>query len=199
MLRHRGWVVCLLSVLCVAAAPARGEVTVSITISGPVEELVPILKKLQELGLGGATPSADPLKLNIRSVITDAEQAGSTPAAQPAIEKATVEPAAAKPGDTVLITAKVNDPAHVVDTVAATSVGDLKLDLFDNGTEGDATAGDGVWSRKITLPPDAKELPAGETAVTVHAYNANGEAVQVVGADGQPAPLTAQAKLTITP
>lgn len=197
MLRHRGWVVCLLSVLCVAAAPARGEVTVSITISGPVEELVPILKKLQELGLGGATASTDPLKLNVHSVITGVEQ--PVPAAQPAIEKAAVEPATAKAGDTVLITAKVNDPGHVVDTVAATSVGDLKLDLFDNGAEGDVTAGDGVWSRKITLPPDAKELPTGEMAVTVHAYNANGEAVQVAGTDGQPAPLTAQATLTITP
>ncbi|MBM3289503.1 MAG: hypothetical protein FJY92_05060 [Candidatus Hydrogenedentes bacterium] len=200
MIRFRGLTVCLLFALCSAAAPA--EVTVSITITGPVAELVPVLQKLQELGLGGASPAEDPLKLNVHSVITPAE-AAAAPAApsappaptQPAIESVTVEPAAAKVGDSVLITAKVADPARAVDTVAA-SVGSVKVDLFDNGTQGDVTAGDGIWSRKTALPAT---LAAGETAIAINAYDANGETVKVPGADGQPAPVTAQANLTVTP
>ena len=200
MSRSRVWMVCLALVVYLAAAPARAEVTVSITISGPVEELVPILQKLQELGLGAAVATADPLKLNVHSVMTGTEQpAGPAPAAadaQPAFESATVEPALAKLGDKVLITAKVIDPNHAIDTVAA-SIGDIKLkvDLFDNGTEGDVTAGDGIWSRQTVL----LGVAVGEAAIAVNAYNANGEAVQVPGPDGQPAPLTAQAKVTVTP
>ncbi|NUM55172.1 MAG: hypothetical protein HUU46_16125 [Candidatus Hydrogenedentes bacterium] len=194
MLR-RGWIACLFVALLVASAPAHGEVTVSITISGPVEELVPILQKLQELGLGGATATADPLKLNVHSVMTEEEKAAApADATQPAIKSVTVEPASAKAGENVLITAIVADPNRAIDTVAAT-VGDSKVDLFDNGTEGDVTAGDGVWSRSTALPA---ALAAGEVAVAVNAYNANGEAVQAPGADGQPAPLTAAATLTVT-
>jgi len=201
MLRSRSLVICLLIALGIAAAPARADVSVSITISGPIEELVPVLQKLQELGLGGASPTADPLKLNVHSVMTGAEQApapaDAVPAApaQPAFESAVVEPATAKAGSPVLITAKVVDPNRAIDTVAA-SVGDVKVDLFDNGAQGDVTAGDGVWSRLAPLPAT---IAAGEITVDVHAYNANGEAVQVPGPDGQPAPLTTQAKLTVTP
>lgn len=194
MLRRGGWVLVALIALCGAVAPARAEVTVSITISGTVEELVPILQKLQELGLGGATAAGDPLKLNVHSVMTGDETAPAA-TAPPAIESAAVEPASAKAGEAVLVTAKIVDAGHAIDTVAAT-IGETKVDLFDNGMEGDATAGDGIWSRKVTLSP---ALAAGEVAVAVNAYNANGEPVLITGADGQSAPLTAQAKVTVTP
>lgn len=190
----RGWIVCLLVVLCVAVVPARAEVTVSITISGPVEELVPILQKLQELGLGGATATADPLKLNVHSVMTEEEKAAAE-SPQPAIKSVTVEPASAKAGGSVLIAASVADPNRAIDTVAAT-IGDTKVDLFDNGTEGDVTAGDGVWSRMTALPAG---LAPGEVEVSAHAYNANGEAVQVPGTNGEPTALTAMAKVAVTP
>lgn len=194
MLRRGGWILVILIALFSAIPAARAEVTVSITISGTVEELVPILQKLQELGLGGATASGDPLKLNVHSVMTN-EGTPAAAAAPPAIESAAVEPASAKAGEAVLVTAKIADAGHAIDTVAAT-VGETKVDLFDNGMEGDATAGDGIWSRKLTLSP---ALAAGDVAVAINAYNANGEPVLITGADGQSAPLTAQAKVTVTP
>lgn len=192
MVRRGGWVLVALIALFAAIPAAHAEVTVSITISGTVEELVPILQKLQELGLGGATASGDPLKLNVHSVMTNE---GAAAAAPPAIESAVVEPASAKAGEAVLVTAKIADAGHAIDTVAAT-VGETKVDLFDNGMEGDATAGDGIWSRRVTLSP---ALAAGDVAVAVNAYNANGEPVLITGADGQSAPLTAQAKVTVVP
>ena len=195
MLRRGGRVLVVFIALCGAVGSARAEVTVSITISGTVEELVPILQKLQELGLGGATAAGDPLKLNVHSVMTGDESTQAAAAALPVIESATVEPASAKAGEAVLVTAKIVDAGHAIDTVAAT-IGETKVDLFDNGMEGDATAGDGIWSRKVTLSP---ALAAGEVAVAINAYNANGEPVLITGADGQSAPLTAQAKVTVTP
>ena len=201
MLRRRGWIASILLALSVALAPAHAEVTVSITITGNIDELIPILQKLQELGLGGATASTDPLQLNVHSVMTAEQAAQPVPAApptlpaQPAFSQAAIEPAAAKPGTEVLVTATVADPARAIDTVAA-SIGETRVDLFDNGTEGDATAADGIWSRKTVLPAT---LAAGETAITVHAYNASGEPVTVPGPNNEPTPLTTQAKVTVTP
>lgn len=128
MLRCGGWVLVTLIALCGAVAAARAEVTVSITISGTVEELVPILQKLQELGLGGATAAGDPLKLNVHSVMTGTE-AVPVVTAPPAIESAAVEPANAKAGEAVLVTAKIVDAGHAIDTVAAT-IGETKVDLL---------------------------------------------------------------------
>lgn len=188
--------IAVLVILVGLAAPISAEVTVSITVTGTIEELIPILQKLQELGLGGASASPDPLKLNVHSVMTEGEAAAEPSPQTPAFSEAAIQPASAKAGESVLITVRVVDPARVVDTVVA-GIGELRLDLFDNGTEGDATAGDGVWSRQTTLP---STLAAGDMAVAISAYNANGEPVTLPSADGtQATAMTTETKLTVTP
>ncbi|MDZ4861257.1 MAG: hypothetical protein SGI88_19975 [Candidatus Hydrogenedentes bacterium] len=192
MLRQRVWFAALLLIVGVACVPAHANVQVSITITGTVEELIPILQKLQELGLGGAPAADDPLKLNVHSVMSEDEPMPAV--VVPSFTAAAVEPAMAKAGDSVLITATVADLGRHVDTVAASIGGGARVDLFDNGTEGDVTAGDQIWSRQTVLPA----IPAGEVIVSISAYNANGEAI-VTQATGEDAPLTTEAKMTVTP
>ncbi|HRI89451.1 MAG TPA: hypothetical protein PK869_14355 [Candidatus Hydrogenedentes bacterium] len=192
MVRQRACFAGFLLLFLALAAPAFAEVKVSVTITGTIEELIPVLQKLQELGIGGAPAVDDPLKLNVHSVMTEAGAPADAPAPL-AIGPVTVEPAAAKAGDSVLISAAVQDQGRAVDTVAA-AIGELRIDLFDNGTEGDLTAGDGIWSRQIALPAT---LAAGDAPVSVSAYNASGEAVTVPDATGNPVPLTAEGKVSI--
>lgn len=191
----------LLFVCCVlGTAPVPAEVTVSITISGTIDEIIPVLEQLRGLGVGTAGATDDPLKLQVHSVMSSEEEEevktsaeGIAPKPLPTILQATVEPGIAKPGDRVVVKAAIGDPERVVDTVAGT-VASTRVDLFDNGTGGDATAGDGVWSGTLTLPGNVE---TGANTITITAYNANGEQITLPDADGNLTPLTAEAALTV--
>jgi len=78
--------------------------------------------------------------------------------------------------------------AHLIEGIENT------FDLYDNGTHGDKTPNDGVWTCQIVLPVP---LGRGDHAVAVKAFNVNGTAVTVPGKDGAQQPLTAQAKVTV--
>ncbi|MCC6489713.1 MAG: hypothetical protein IT364_19630 [Candidatus Hydrogenedentes bacterium] len=182
---------------------AQAEVTISITLTGSIEEILPILQQLQGLGIG--VSGQDPLKLNVHSVM--GAEAGQTPAEPaPAPEAApppppplgftgvVVAPSAAKVGETMTFTATLSDPDHVVDTVAIT-VGELKFDLFDNGANGDVTAMDGTWSRAYELPAT---LTAGTHTGAIQAYDVNGEPVMLKEEGKDPAPLTTELSFSVT-
>jgi len=184
----------LVLVMAVAAASgfavsAHAEVTVSITLSGPIEELLPILEQLRTMGVG--TGNTGPT-LEIHSM---ASASGQHPDKPPlALLNPAVEPAEAQRGTEVLVTVQCVDPDRIVDTIAV-QIGELApMDLFDNGTHGDAVGGDGLWSAKVMLDP---QLPSGAVALRILAFDANGAPVTVPGPDGTAVPLAADQSVTV--
>ncbi len=200
-----------LAILAVFWAPAaRADVSISITISGSIEELLPILRQLQTMGVGTGTSDEDPLKLNVHSVMTGEDmnlpEAASAPseAAAPAPEpqpepptlgfkEASATPDTAKAGESVLFTAGISDPDHVVDTVGLT-VGEISFDLFDNGANGDLKAMDGVWSRNYELPTT---LDPGDYVAMITAYDVNGAPVLRGEAENNPEPVTTEVSFKV--
>jgi hypothetical protein len=192
------------------AAQAFGEMSVSVTISGPIEEIVALLQHLKNLGIGQASaPSTGPYKVTITSVATASKEPEKPAAPQPpqppppppkpalALSDAKAEPAAAKVGTNILVTVKVSDPDHLVDTISATVDGmPGSTELYDNGTHGDAAAGDGTWSGTITLAPP---IAPGEHAVNIAAFNTAGNPVMKKVENAPPVALTAQLKVTVQP
>ena len=190
------------------AGAAGAELSVSVTIAGPVDEIIPLLQHFKDLGIGTGSSRGGPAKVEITSVGTPAAPS-APPAAPPpppppppkpplALQDLKVDPAAAKAGQNILITVKVSDPDHVVDTVAATIDGmPGSGELDDKGARGDATPGDSIWSAAVALHP---QLPPGEHAITVSAFGANGAPVTTPqGNEAAPSPLVAKTKLMVQP
>jgi len=109
-----------------------------------------------------------------------------------------VTPPQLQGGGTALVTIDVKDKNAIVHSVVGTIKEDpsLKLKLQDDGLEGDVKAGDGIWSRAITLPTDA---PAGTFNVAFTAFRKDGVAVPIRSSAGEITPLTMDLSLTITP
>lgn len=212
--------VCALAVgllLACTGGPAAADVTVTVQITGTIEEILPILQMLQQTGLEkAAAEHMEGLKLEIESTTVaapetaapaetapPAEAAPATPAPppQPMLGTPTVEPATAKPGDSVLVTVPVadpGDPAGRVDTLAARTAapGTYAFDLYDNGTQGDAVANDGIWSYRYTVDPNT---PAGPLTFEIIAYDASADPVKVRNEAGEEIPLTTQAVVNVQP
>jgi hypothetical protein len=114
------------------------------------------------------------------------QPAAPTPAPAPAatgvatISNAKVEPATVKPGDHVVITATVADPAKTVAKVEAivTEYPVMKLPLNDEGKGDDKTAGDGIYTLGFNIPDEA---PAATYHLEISALDAAGNAIQVAG------------------
>ncbi|MBX7259162.1 MAG: hypothetical protein K1Y02_22560, partial [Candidatus Hydrogenedentes bacterium] len=53
---------------------------------------------------------------------------------------------------------------------------------------------DGIWSRSIVLPAN---LPAGDAAISVSAFDVNGDEVQLTAPDGAKSPMTSSATVSI--
>jgi hypothetical protein len=175
-----------------ATVTTGAEVEVSVTLTGDVDELIVVLKTLQQMGVGVEAKTEDPLdelRLQMHSFLEPEEVAEETsaPEAEPeapaepvlGFTEVKLEPAKAAPGQLVLVTATVSDPGKVVDTVALSLGDSQEFDLFDNGQGGDETALDGVWSRKMEVPYNKA---AGDFIVTVTAYDVNGDPISAPGA-----------------
>ncbi len=183
----------------VCAGTAGAEVSVSITITGSIDELLPILEHLRGLGIGVAPDAAEneSLKLQVHSVIREEDAAppdGGATKPQLGLRDLKVEPKAVKRGNPIQVSVKLTDPDHLVDIVAVT-LGDATFDLYDNGSNGDSKAADGVWSR---LLPVSETMEPVEQILTAHAYDVHGDRVLVAGSDGTAAPLSARGKVTVT-
>ena len=115
-----------------------------------------------------------------------AEQPASAPAPAPAVtgvaslSNAKVEPATVKPGDHVVITATVADPAKTVAKVEAivTEYPVMKLPLNDAGQGDDKAGGDSIYTLGFNVP---EEAPAGTYHLEISALDAAGNAVQAAG------------------
>jgi len=196
-------VVVLFVALGVGMPTAKADVNVSVTLTGPIEEILPILQLLQDLGVGSEAYSEDPLRLRVQSDYEGAAepqqpvgeaQPDPAPEEPPAEPEAPEEPAAPAigfgevnvtphpltAGETGLIEARLADPENQVDTVSVTADGQ-SFDLYDNGTQGDKTAADGIWSFEAPVPPDAAP---GEYTLTITAHDDFGDVVQMDAGDG---------------
>jgi hypothetical protein len=124
------------------------------------------------------------------------QPAAPPPPPTPNLADATVEPTTAAPGQPVTVTVAANDPDHAIDTVAVEfdTPAPLMRDLYDTGTEGDAQAGDGVWSRRIVLPPD---LASGEYTGRIVGFDINGEPLTARTGDGEPRRVQTGVTLTV--
>lgn len=115
---------------------------------------------------------------------------------QPELIDALITPSDLKPGDTAIITVRVDDRHGVVDHVEGIVLEDpaIKLKLSDDGKDPDQAADDQVWTLKVDVPFQA---PAGSFALQLTAYRADGTAVPVSDADGRTVPLAAHLDLVI--
>lgn len=185
-----------------AATHGYAEVKVSVTLSGDIDEIMTLLTQLQALGVGGQSAAEAPLSVEVQSVSEGAALplAEDPPPLEPEEPRLAfsnpILPAQAAPGAEVALAIQVVDADHVVDTVAARiENAAIAIDLFDNGTHGDQTAGDGVWTGLLPLSDD---LAPGVYQVVFSAYDALGNPVPHLTDDGQIAPLTVAARLKVS-
>jgi len=197
------WSLCTAAVL--GSVSASAQVEVSVTLSGTVEDMLPILQHLRDMGFGDAADievsgGDDAVRMSVHSVMTgEGEEALATDTEALAVPEglalvnAKFQPTSAKAGEVALLTVSVRDPENRVDTVAATfrDVPDGTLDLFDNGTQGDRKVGDGVWSRRV---PVFAQLQAGQHVLEISAFDVNGQLI----AQEDGTPIQTDAVLTVT-
>jgi hypothetical protein len=199
----------------VCCVPAFADVQITVSITGTPEEMLPILERLRELG-GPAAAKADALKLELQSTVVQPDPSAPAPAPAPdappvpapapepaaaapgvtELKDAKATPAAVKPGESALITVVVNDPKHRIDTLGGVVVetGKDNFDLYDDGTHGDAKAGDNTWSYTLTT---GANVPAGKLTYQITAFDSNGALVMQDPAEGAPQALRAEAVVEI--
>ncbi|HOE66336.1 MAG TPA: hypothetical protein PLO62_07400 [Candidatus Hydrogenedentes bacterium] len=202
------WAVAAIGIVLALGSMAQAEVSVSVTLTGPIDQLLPILQYIKDLA-PGAAGSQEGLRLQLHSVSGESapsagsagETAGQEPqaAGQPlalSIHPPRIEPVAVRPGESLKISTRIADPDRQVDTVGVTipQLDGQTFDLYDNGSNGDAQAGDGIWSYAFTLPPTAAP---GQYALNIVAYDKNGTPLLVKAADGRSRLLQAQAPFTV--
>jgi hypothetical protein len=165
--------------------------------------MLPVLQLLRNMGFGFESPddAGQPLRLEVHSVVSDGDLikdavAGDIPgvderAAQDAapvpdklgLYNPAVDPASAKPGDSMTVSVMLADPERLVDTMSARIVGaeGALADLYNDGTHGDAAANDAAWTGTLVLPPT---VLAGAHHIELVAYDDYGD--PVAGEDGEP-------------
>ncbi|GMW00341.1 MAG: hypothetical protein AMXMBFR84_14790 [Candidatus Hydrogenedentota bacterium] len=115
---------------------------------------------------------------------------------QPQMSEAAIVPAALKPGESAVISAKITDKQRIVDRVVAIVKEDtrMKLMLKDDGLAPDAKAGDGVWTVEVEVPFMAAP---GKYTLEITAFNREGGVINVKQADKSEGPLVAVTELVI--
>lgn len=206
-----GWSMALGCVAAVAV-PASAEVSVSLEISGSIEEITAVLQHLQAAGFGQAAEGAEGLKLEVHSEATadmpadpaapvpdPAAPAPEAPLAPLALANVQLAPTEVAAGEVLRVSVDVRDANNVVDTVAAnmhTADKEFTFDLFDNGSHGDITAGDGVWSVNVAVPGAA--VP-GPYTLTLFAYDAAGTRLSLPNDAGEQIPVTVETAIAVKP
>ncbi|MBL7648188.1 MAG: hypothetical protein JNK74_18550 [Candidatus Hydrogenedentes bacterium] len=171
---------------------------VSLTVEGEPEEIQAVLDFIKSLNAGGED---DPLKINVHSIAAKGETETpetETPALEDpplSLERPEVFPAKGAPGAPFIVTVNVRDKYDEVDTLSVRLAGtSLSTDLYDDGTQGDKTPGDGIWTATLT-PLDV--TPSGAYTVEITPYDKNGKALTTLKPDGTVVKLVANTELTI--
>ena len=121
----------------------------------------------------------------------------ATTARQPRMHEASIVPSQLQPGDTALVTVKVDDAhgiVHRVEGIVADD-GTIRLTLLDDGVESDAEAGDGIWTIKVQVPFNA---PPGDFHFTIYGYDNAGNRILIFDEMNETAPLSTSFELNIT-
>jgi hypothetical protein len=115
---------------------------------------------------------------------------------QPSMGAASILPHDLKPGDTAVVTVKIQDKFHVVKRVEGVVKEDrtITFHFTDDGTPPDDKAGDGVWTIQVDVPFNA---PPGRFEFEVSGYDERGEMVVVDDKRGESTPLTSAVSLEI--
>ncbi len=184
-----------LAIVLTAIAPA---LEVSLTVEGEPEEIQAVLEFIKTLNPGGED---DALKINVHSIAANGNgetTTAETPALEDpplSLERPEVLPAKGAPGAPFLVTVNVRDKYDEVDTLSVRLSGtSISTDLYDDGSQGDKTPGDGVWTATLT-PLDV--TPSGAYTVEITAYDKNGKALTTLLPDGTVVKLVANTELTI--
>ena len=173
---------------------------ISLTVEGNVEEIQAVLEFIKTLNAENAAED-DPLKINVHSIAapggTEAGKGGSGEIEEPplSLERPEVLPAKGAPGAPFIVTVNVRDKYDEVDTLSVRMSGtSLSTDLYDDGTHGDKTPADGLWTATLT-PLDV--TPSGAYRLDIVAYAKDGQALTALKPDGTVIKLTAATELTI--
>ncbi len=120
----------------------------------------------------------------------------ATMTGQPSMGAAAIMPTDLKPGDTAVITVKIEDKFHVVSRVEGVVKEDRTLTFHfeDNGVAPDDKAGDGIWTIQVDVPFNA---PPGDFQFEVAAYDSSGKALSVDDKKGEAVPLSTSFPLVI--
>ena len=187
-----------LSIAFLLLATTTPALEVSLTVEGEPEEIQAVLDFIKTLNPGGED---DALKININSIASTGKGEGTTtetPVLEDpplSLERPEVLPAKGAPGAPFIVTVNVRDKYDEVDTLSVRLSGtSLSTDLYDDGTQGDKTAGDGIWT--ATLTP-LEVTPSGTYKVEITAYDKNGKALTTLQPDGTVVKLVANTALTI--
>ncbi len=117
---------------------------------------------------------------------------------QPEFRQANIAPKSLRPGDTAIITIKVEDRHQVISRIEGFVHGypTIVLRLRDDGVEPDEIAKDGIWTMRVDVPYGF-EGPPGEFELEFTAYRSDGLPVEVRLDDGTVTPLTKTIPLLI--
>lgn len=176
------------------------ELTVSISISGPVDDLIPLLEQLKEMGIGEGSTTISNSSVEVQFHSIASKEDGTLAAVKPKpvtnFTGATISPQKVKAGKSTLLSAEISDPDRRVDTVEASLKGHTQtwIDLYDNGTRGDVISGDGTWSVLLAVPESAA---GGQYSIIFSAYDTNGDPVQLTTSSGKKVPMTLRSSLLV--
>ncbi len=120
----------------------------------------------------------------------------ATMTGQPSMGTASILPDDLKPGDTAVITVKIEDKFHVVSRVEGVVKEDrtITFRFEDNGVPPDDKAGDGIWTIQVDVPFNA---PPGDFHFEVAGFDASGNLLVVEDKKGEAAPLSTAFPLVI--
>lgn len=123
---------------------------------------------------------------------------GCATSRQPVMSEAQISPPELKPEESALLAVKIKDKYGIVKKVEGVVREDprIKLELHDDGKNGDKKAGDGIWSLRVDVPFHAAP---GQFTVDITAYNSKGDPVVVRNKEGDVTPLATTCKVTIQP
>lgn len=193
----------LMVALLVSAAPGPA-LEISLTVEGDIEEIQAVLEYLKTIESDKSEGAEDALKINVHSIAGTSEEADEAEAPAAPVEpleiplglsRPQVLPTRGAPGAPFIITVQVMDKYNEVDTLSA-RLGETSLstDLYDDGTHGDVTPGDGLWTATMT-PLDV--TPSGTYPVAITGYNKNGQVLNTLDGNGAVIKLTTMTELTI--
>ena len=198
------------SVSCVGQA--HTTIKVSITLEGDVDTLIQVLQYIKSQGLDPREPE-NPLKFEVHSIsdvealspeeslVEDEPLADPEPITPPLVlHELQIDSGMLAPGDTTRVSIAIEDPHMKMDTMTARlEIGDetrLLYDLLDDGTRGDETAGDGVWSTILTIPAG---IGVGDYELVITPYDAYGAPIVYKNEHDIIQSIVASARISVTP